>query len=230
MTIALCDPSGYEKTVNLLQHGLNMFHPPWLQDITPREIQVCGTLRRYPHPNICHYRGVSVEKGIVSGLIFDRYDMTLRDMLYQGQDINIPKCLQDIEDGIMHIHALGLIHCDIKPENIFVHLASQRFVIGDFDSVHHEWEGLELKSGTPGWMPEDDDTDDIAKREMDWYSWEMLRAWLYNKCHTVGGKEVSTPDILAKARKDVSGGVEIPVTLLSSQIQDCGENAMDTAW
>lgn len=150
---------------------------------TLREIQTCKILQACPHPNVCGYRGVVVNNGMVTGLMFDRYDMNLREFLYSdfSDNMSISKCIQDIKSGIDHIHSLGLVHCDIKPDNIFVHLASARFVVGDFDSVHREGQRQTLKTGTEGWTPLDSDTKEIARREIDFYSLQMIQAWLEKK-------------------------------------------------
>ncbi|KAF1915527.1 serine/threonine kinase, partial [Ampelomyces quisqualis] len=178
MSLANTDTSAYTKKIDLLQQPTALFQPPWNRDITLREIRTCEVLKRSHHPNVCYYRGVYVDKGLVIGLVFDRYDMTLRDMLYNGHAINIAKCIQDIKRGIEYIHSLALVHCDIKPENIFVDLQSHRFVVGDFDSVHCEGTTLTLKCGTQGWVPEDEDSNNTAKYDIDWYSLAMIQAWL----------------------------------------------------
>jgi serine/threonine protein kinase len=113
--------------------------------------------------------------------MFDRYEMTLRECLYKGYPIDVPRCVQDIRNGIQVFHNQGFVHCDIKPDNIFVDLQNHRFVVGDFDSVHREGARVSLKVGTPGWVPEDEDTSDIARYEIDSYSLAMIQTWLERK-------------------------------------------------
>jgi hypothetical protein len=81
MIVAQRNPSAYKKKVDLLVHGASLFEPPWLVDVTSREIQTCEMLKQMPYPNVCLYRGVTVDKGRVLGLLFDRYDMSLDDMV-----------------------------------------------------------------------------------------------------------------------------------------------------
>jgi hypothetical protein len=162
------DVTGYEKNIDFLRKALPLlFKLSDVKDITLREIHVCEFLRQSPHPNVCFYRGVRIGRGLVTGLIFDRYDMTLRECLYKGCPIDIPRCIQDIRNGIQVFHNQGFVHCDIKPDNIFVDVQNQRFVAGDFDSVHREGARLSLKVGTPGWVTEDEDTSEIARYEID---------------------------------------------------------------
>jgi serine/threonine protein kinase len=236
MTLAGQGAIGYEKRVDLLQQPLSLFEPPYLRDITLRELQVCEILRQTRHPNVCFYQGVFISQGFVTGLLFGRYDMTLREYLYEGHTIDIPQCIQNIRDGIQYIHSHGLVHCDTKPDNIFVHLQSQRFIVSDFDSVHHEGAHLSLKAGTVGWVPEDEDTDEIARYQIDWYSLEMVQAWLLKKMafgrnpNDESEERYWTTNILIGAREKVlHGGIPNNTAAESTGRKD-EEDEMDTSW
>jgi len=225
MTIAPPNDFSYIKRLDFLQHGLKLFSPPNWRNITLHEIEICEILRQYPHPNICQYRGVEVDsKGMVSGLVFDRYDMSLNEAQRQGHYIDTERCLRDIERAIKHFHALGLVHCDIKHDNIFVNLATQHFALGDFDAVHREGALLILKVGTLGWVPTYEDTDNLAEKGIDWYSFEMLKHWLKVRCNTPGGSRVPTNEILKQARRRVIEGVRS----CSPESSRSGGSPMDT--
>jgi hypothetical protein len=237
MTKADWNISDYEKEPDLLQCPNALFIPPYTRDVTLREIRTCETLRRAWHPNVCYYRGVRVDdRGLVRGLMFDRYDMTLREMLYKGHKINIPACLRDIENGIKHIHSLGLVHCDIKPANIFVHLRSQRFIVGDFDSMHHEGDRLVLKCGTDGWVPEDEETLDVARYKIDWYSLDMIGAWLEKKTafeYNINNNHQEdrwTTNILHDAGEKVLKDIQPSKLQDSFADEGTDEDTMDTSW
>lgn len=158
-------------------------------------------------------------------------------MLYNGHAIKMTKCIQDIKSGIEYIYSLGLVHCDIKPENIFVDLQNHGFAVGDFDSVHCEGVALTLKTGTAGWVPEEADTSNTAGFDIDWYSLAMIQSW--SEIKMSGGREsedawAHTTNILDRKRKEimpVSGTVAA-----SDQNQDKGEkenedeDEMDTSW
>lgn len=232
------EQAAYEKKVNWLRLPGFLFDRPCLSDITLREIQTCEILRRSPHPNICYYRGAVVEDGMIFGLMFDRYDMTLEEFLseYGPGLINIQKCLQDIENGIEHIHPQGLVHCDIKSANVFVHLASGRFLIGDFDSVHREGATLRLKCGTNGWVPKGEDTNDIARYDIDWCSLAMIRAWLEKKLAfgQEGGdsrdERYWTTNVLAEAREQMLGETRTSAASVPTTQDSDGDDMMNTSW
>jgi serine/threonine protein kinase len=166
LTIADEEITGYKKITGLLQHSDFLFEPPWLRDIALREIYVCELLKQIKDPNSCSYQGTYIHKGLVDVSIFERY-MTLREFLYEGYTVDLPQCVQDIQNGIGHLHSQGFVHCDIKPDTIFVHLKSQRFVVGDFESVHSEGASLSLKRGTTDWAPKDANTEGITRYNVD---------------------------------------------------------------
>jgi serine/threonine protein kinase len=242
MTIADDDTPGYEKKPSLLQAGSLLFEIPILKDISFREIHVCEALRPSRHPNVCFYRGVRIESGLVTSLMFDRYDMTLREFLYKGHHIDIPRCIRDIRNGIQHMHSLGFVHCDIKPDNIFVDLQNQRFVVGDFDSVHCEGARLDLKVGTVGWVPKGEETADLARYQIDWYSLDMIKVWLEAK--KAFGRDAGvrdqqeerfwTTNILGNARMKAKAQLldipRPPFTPDPSPQEKNQENEMDTSW
>ncbi|KAH6418241.1 hypothetical protein HBI14_097060 [Parastagonospora nodorum] len=228
MTIAPLESGSYEKKAS---------HES--RDLTLREIQTCRVLQECPHPNICGYRGVVVNNGLVTALMFDRYDMNLREFLYsqRSNNMDIPKCIQEIKNGIDHIHSLGLVHCDIKPDNIFVHLASARFVVGDFDSVHREGQRLTLKTGTEGWAPLEADTNDLARREIDFYGLKMIQAWLERKLEHGNDPQITsdeepywTTTILGEAREEFLREGNNEYAQNSTGEEESRFDEMDTSW
>jgi len=95
----------------------------------------------------------------------------------EGHAFDRPACLRDIQQGIGHLHGLGIIHCDINPMNILSNgsHATKSFVIGDFDSCTMEGQDLGLKAGTKGWTKEDFR---VAVREMDWYGFHKIEQFI----------------------------------------------------
>lgn len=66
-------------------------------------------------------------------LIMERFESTLRDELkfYGGDEKYLRRASKDIIDCLKYIHSKGIVHCDIKPSNVFVSNTG-RLVLGDF--------------------------------------------------------------------------------------------------
>jgi hypothetical protein len=233
MTKANRHVSGFEKEPDLFyqpDRADTLLHSSYISDLTSREIRNCEFLQQFPHPNVCYYHGVRVDyRGLARALVFDRYDMTLKDMVDKVGDINTAACLRDIESGLRHLHSLGVVHCDLKPPNIFVDLDSKRFVIGDFDSLHKQGEEIDLKGGTRGWTLDDN----IARCENDWFSLAMIRAWLEKKmvpglrtCTKEDNEEFRTGRIIGKAIQKFK---EDPHAFVPAELLSVDEDAMDTS-
>jgi alpha-tubulin suppressor-like RCC1 family protein/serine/threonine protein kinase len=105
--------------------------------------------------------------------------------------------LSDVADALGHAHAQGIIHRDVKPENIFVDERSGRALLSDFGIARSLDTDTQLTSagvtiGTPTYMAPEQIDDAVLDGRSDLYSlgivgWEMLtgqRPWngesLYN--------------------------------------------------
>ena len=200
----------YAKTMDYLRYSTELFGTPcWLKDIVMREIENCETLRKNPHPNICRYRGVDydLKSKRIMALLFQKYDMTLGELVAEKRTFDAEKCLQDIRQGIRHINSLGYVHVDIKPSNIFVDLKVQPacFVVGDFDSMQKQGSQLRYKCGTEGWRLERARHEDYkANVEQDWYGLQMVEAYIREKGNgkpVEGRNYPKTSDILKRAKR-----------------------------
>lgn len=54
---------------------------------------------------------------------------------------------EDVERGVHHLHALGLVHGDVNPSDIMEDKSCNRAVLADFDSCRPVGERL----GPQGW-------------------------------------------------------------------------------
>lgn len=98
------------------------------------------------HPNICPYLGVVLDgSDRIVGIAYKRYDTCLFDAVTSNsvpeifEAATISHIMHSVETGMNHLHRLGLVHCDIRPENIFLSKAkngtAMEVGIGDFDSA-----------------------------------------------------------------------------------------------
>lgn len=139
---------------------------------------------------------------LVSGLAFKRYDCDLHAYVHRGARFDAEDALAQIAAGIGHLHSLGLVHCDIKPRNIFVDAGGEgkaAFVVGDMDSAHEVGREAELKWGTDWWVER---SVGRAVPEMDWYGLGRVRKWLEEKGWGMGveGGEFESTDVILGRR------------------------------
>ncbi|KAJ5346143.1 hypothetical protein N7452_004147 [Penicillium brevicompactum] len=144
------------------------------------EARICEILMQNEHQSIARYLGCLVKGGRVAGLCFQRYVETLADRLEVGSQFNKNSCLQQIQAGIDHLHALNIIHNDIHPRNIMVaNQEADTFVIIDFDSCAIKGHPLPDKRGR---MPEGACT---AECENDDLGFKLLQEELHQEmCST----------------------------------------------
>lgn len=162
-------PKTYVKRPNVIYYGdttATMNFAPTILN----EVNKCEVLRRHPHPNIAQYLGCLVEGGRIYGICFVEYQQSLAQRLREKADLNVDGCIRGIENGVNHLHSLGLIHCDLNPQNIMMN--DDDPVIIDFDSCTFEGEPLGLKAGTEGWA---DSHVELAKRKGDLFSLSKIK-------------------------------------------------------
>lgn len=167
----------------------------WYEDqeeystLVRKELVACEIIRDRPHPNVAEYHGCQVSDGRIEGLCFTKYRETLLDalnpdgfnksMFIVAKDLiakreKVACHLPGIEDGIRHLHSLGLIHNDINPSNIMLNNNNEA-IITDFDSSRAPGESLERVKRTYGWYDPDVH---VAQESNDLDALAELRVWL----------------------------------------------------
>jgi len=146
-----------------------------------REIEVAARLQ---HPNILPL----LDSGEVEGFFF--YVMpyvegeSLRDRLARGGELPIPEAvriLMEVADALSHAHAHGVVHRDIKPDNVM--LLGRHAVVADFGVAKAVTEatGRQILTsagvalGTPAYMaPEQATADPHQDHRVDIYALGVL--------------------------------------------------------
>lgn len=75
------------------------------------------------------------------------------DWVQRGKPVDIKYFLESIASGIKHMHSIGLVPCDIKPDNILLDDTGRRheYGAGDFDSTAQAGTVYGLKGGDRNW-------------------------------------------------------------------------------
>jgi serine/threonine protein kinase len=164
----------YVKQHSLLHYG-DTAASTNLGTLLLHEARICEILRANPHPNIAKYHGCVVdEEGRITGLCFTKYGVTLSQRVKDSRPFDRKLCLSNIHKGVEHMHMLGLIHCDINPNNIL--MDGDNPVISDFDSSQENGNELGLKGGTKGWTR---DEFKFATGENDLYGLSKIEEYLF---------------------------------------------------
>jgi serine/threonine protein kinase/alpha-tubulin suppressor-like RCC1 family protein len=164
-----------------------------------REARLVAQLQ---HPNIVATHSVRWIESVGFGLVMDHVPgRTLKEMLRDGPRIGFDQAtciLSDIAAALSFAHERGIVHRDVKPENIFIDEVSGRALLADFGiarSVSKDTQQLTLAGvaiGTPTYMAPEQIDGSIVDARSDLYSlglvgWEVLtgrRPWdgetLYN--------------------------------------------------
>lgn len=164
-----------------------------------REARLVAQLQ---HPNIVATHSVRWIEAVGFGLVMDHVPgRTLKQMLRDGPKIAFDQAtciLSDIAAALSFAHERGIVHRDVKPENIFIDESSGRALLADFGiarSVSNDTQQLTLAGvaiGTPTYMAPEQIDGSLVDGRSDLYSlglvgWEMLtgrRPWdgetLYN--------------------------------------------------
>jgi len=164
-----------------------------------REARLVAQLQ---HPNIVATHSVRWIEAVGFGLVMDHVPgRTLKQMLRDGPRIAFDQAtciLSDIAAALSFAHERGIVHRDVKPENIFIDESSGRALLADFGiarSVSNDTQQLTLAGvaiGTPTYMAPEQIDGSLVDGRSDLYSlglvgWEMLtgrRPWdgetLYN--------------------------------------------------
>lgn len=206
---SLMDKQGKQSNVYLAKkwgksYVIKIYHNGW----HPSN-QMQSFLTSVRHPNIAHV----IECGDHSGYYYEIYDYysegTLEDAdalpIAHIQNVVVPS----INEGLHELHRNGIVHCDIKPSNLFYTDGGNRVVIGDCGiSGYTNANGKLVDSvrGTPEYAP--------RVRALLW-SAAMSPAYDYGSfglvlCRAVLGHSLFAGMSVEEISKAWDGGLELP--------------------
>lgn len=161
-------------------------NPHQISDDVLAELEICEILKRRPHPNIARYLGCQVREGRITGICFAKYQKILIRAVHPGNHMkrrfpydngaleDVESCLGGVEEGIRHLHSLGLVHNDIDPANIML-TDNGIPVIIDFGSCRANGQSLQRVGQTYEWY---DRSVQQSIPENYWDALDEIREWL----------------------------------------------------
>jgi serine/threonine-protein kinase len=121
--------------------ALKILHPELLVSVAAdrflREIKLASQLN---HPHIAHLLDSGERDWLVYYVMSYVQGATLREMLSQRVRLTVPDTLRvadDLLDALEHAHGHGILHRDVKPENVVI--GSQGAVLLDFGIARAVW-------------------------------------------------------------------------------------------
>ena len=123
---------------------------------------------RLNHPNAVTVMDFGVSTAGIAYLVMELLEgQTLKDILVDGATLPLERCasiLVPVAEALAEAHAAGIVHRDIKPDNIFLHAGEHGEIVKVLDfgiaklvgkGVEHEAQGITetgLILGTPDYM------------------------------------------------------------------------------
>jgi len=159
-----------------------------------RLLREARTVARLQHPNIVTVHAVTRlgDGGLALVMQFVPGQTLKQALLDDGpfDPAHAERVLKDVAEALAYAHANGVVHRDVKPENIFLEAGTGRALLSDFGIAHsNEYESRLTMDGaaigTPAYMAPEQIDGAPANARSDLYSlglvtWEMLtgeRPW-----------------------------------------------------
>ncbi len=155
-------------------------------DAIDRLAREARTAAQLVHPNIVAVHAVRRLPGDALALVLQFVPgPTLRAMLLDRGAMDISRAIRalaDVARGLEHAHVRGVVHGDVKPENVLVDASTGRALLSDFGSAtggDPERQERAVLAGTPAYMAPEQIAGQAVDARSDVYSlgllgWELL--------------------------------------------------------
>ena len=186
-----------------------------------RSARIAQAVARLDHPGIVRYHEARVTRDDELALVMDYVaGGTLRDLLLDeprpAYD-QVERVLREVAAALGHAHERGVVHRDVKPENIFLEEGTGRALLSDFDLavcalVDAGPAAGEMVTGTPRYMAPEQIAGARVDARSDVYAlgvvgWEMVagvRPWAESSVEEVLARQQQEPlPDLRRLRPDV---------------------------
>ncbi|MGI8509423.1 MAG: protein kinase domain-containing protein, partial [Gemmatimonadaceae bacterium] len=178
------------------ERAIKVIHRKFLGDeqTVARFVHEAHVVMQLQHPQIVRIHSVEQLDDAGLALVMDWVPgRTVKQIIRDEGPMpfaQVERILDDIADALGYAHARGIVHRDVKPENIFVDETTGRALLSDFGiarSMHAETSPTltDFVIGTPAYMAPELIDSDVVDGRSDLYSlgmagWEMLsgqRPW-----------------------------------------------------
>jgi hypothetical protein len=177
-------------------------------DVRSRFMREAETAAKLSHPNIVPIYSVDEREGLVYFVMLLVRGGSVGDRLKRGEKFSADetrRIMREVGDALSYAHRLGVVHRDIKPDNILVDADSGRAMVTDFGiarAVSDDADGTRLTAtgaviGTPAYMsPEQCAGDREVDGRSDLYSLGTVAYQMLTGQPPFAG--TSTPAIMVK--------------------------------
>jgi serine/threonine-protein kinase len=157
------------------------FLPPEMaqrEDLRARFLQETRTAASFSHPNIVPVHAIEERDGILCFVMGYVEGETLAARVKRAGPLapsDATKLLQECAWALSYAHGRGVVHRDVKPDNILIDRASGRAMITDFGIARSQDSSAGLTMvgeliGTPQYMSPEQATGETLDRRSDLYS------------------------------------------------------------
>lgn len=206
---SLMDKQGKQSNVYLAKkwgksYVVKIYHNGWHPSS-----QMQSFLTNVRHPNIAHI----VECGDHDGYYYEIYDYYSEGTLEDSEAVSSTQIqsvlVPSINEGLHELHRNGIVHCDIKPSNLFYTEGGKRVVIGDCGIsgyINSNGKLVDAVRGTPEYAP--------RVKALLW-SAAMSPAYDYGSfglvlCKAILGHSIFEGMSIEEISKAWEGGLELP--------------------
>ncbi len=189
--------------------ALKVLPPEFVQDASLRErfLRETRTAASFSHPNIVPVHGIEEREGLVAFAMgyVEGESLTQRVRRQGPLDVrSVVRMLQDVGYALAYAHGRGVVHRDVKPDNIMIERATGRALLMDFGiarAIETPVAGQGLTRvgevvGTPEYMSPEQAAGDQLDGRTDLYSLGLAALFAISGTAAMAG--TSAQQVLAK--------------------------------
>lgn len=176
-------------------------------DLRARFLQETRTAASFSHPNIVPVFGIEDREGIMAFAMGYVEGESVADLVKRAGPFSVRdtvRLLQDVGYALAYAHGRGIVHRDIKPDNIMIERATGRALVMDFGIARHIQNTAATPGvtrvgevvGTPEFMSPEQASGDVVDGRSDLYALGLVAWFALTGELAISGE--STQKVLAK--------------------------------